>query len=308
VKGKQKGVHILRALWRLRSTKTEVFTRMFDAQVQSTLLYSAEIWGLGKHEKVERAHVFCCKRFLGLDSRTPNHMVYGDLGRYPLSINSCIRVVRYWLKLSKMKLDRLPKQAYVMLLNSAIPGHRNWAESVKQCLCSLGFGFVWLNGSVENENRFLSQFKQRLKDCYHQEWNWKNNSSERYRWYSTFKNGLGLENYLNTLEIKKFRDVFIRFRFGVNSLFTNQRYEVSQDLRARQCPFCAEKEDEEHFLLSCKGYEHLREKYLERHLNMRKKNCAYLMNSADARTTRAVAMYIFYSFKIREQKLYSMQI
>ena len=124
---------------------------------------------------------------MGLDPRTPNHMVYGDLRRFPLTINSSVRTIKYCLKLCCMKLDRLPKQAFLMLLNSSIKPGRNWADCVKLCLCQLGFGYAWLNSGVGNEKRFVALFKQRLKDCHLQEWNAKNISSFRHVWYSSIK-------------------------------------------------------------------------------------------------------------------------
>ena len=57
-----------------------------------------------------------CKRFLGVPVRTPNKMVYGDLGIFPLFINSYISCIKYWFRLLEMGNDRLPKTAYEMLL------------------------------------------------------------------------------------------------------------------------------------------------------------------------------------------------
>ena len=163
-RGKQKGIQVLKTLWNLRCLKTKVFTNMFDAQVQASLLYGAEIWGLRDLGKVEKTHTFLCKKFMGLDRRTPNHMVYGDLGRYPLTINSSVRSIRYWLKLCCMREERLPKQAFLMLLNSCIKSGRSWAERVKLCLFQLGFGFAWLNSGAGDEKHFLLLVKQRLTD------------------------------------------------------------------------------------------------------------------------------------------------
>ena len=62
----------------------ETFFKIFDSKVQSILLYSSEIWGLQKLENIEKKnHLMACKRFLGVPVRTPNKMVYGDLGRFP---------------------------------------------------------------------------------------------------------------------------------------------------------------------------------------------------------------------------------
>jgi len=93
-----------------------VFFRLYDAQVQPSLLYGSELWGLEKRDHIEKAHVFACKRFLNATMKTPNAMCSGELGRYPLYINTTIRAVKYWLRLCRMSVDRLPKQAYLMML------------------------------------------------------------------------------------------------------------------------------------------------------------------------------------------------
>ena len=81
------------------------------------LLYASEVWGTSRLANIETAHLFACKR-LSVSDETPNHMVYGETGRYSLYIDSTISSLRYWFKLSKMPMTRFPKQALIMLKNS----------------------------------------------------------------------------------------------------------------------------------------------------------------------------------------------
>ena len=300
VKGKQKIIHILKAMWILRCLKTNVFFRMLETQVIPTLLYGSEIWGLERQKKIETVHAFACKKFLGLSTKTPNHLVYGDLGRFPLHIYSYTRVIKYWLKLTKMEDVRLPKQAYLMLKNSNTACRQNWVHSVKDLLHNLGFGYVWINGGVVNTNCFLKQVKQRLKDWFMQEWNSLNRTSERYKWYSIFKTSFGLEEYLNNIDIKKFRDVLIRFRFGINVLAVNSMNKNISDLN---CPFCESRDNEKHFLFECKTYSFLRQKYLRQNNfeGDKLRHCKDWMNTNDVRKERALAMYIYYAMKLRTE-------
>ena len=68
--------------------------------MQPVLLYSSEIWGLQKLENIEKIHLKACKRFLRVLIRTTNIMVYGDLARFPLFINSYVSSISigfdYW--------------------------------------------------------------------------------------------------------------------------------------------------------------------------------------------------------------------
>jgi len=304
VRAKQKIVHLLKVMWNLRSLNTAVFFRLFDAQVLPALIYGSELWGLDSHDDVEKAHLFACKRFLNLDNRTPNCLVYGEMGRFPLLVNTTIKAVKYWLKLCKLPANRLPKQAYLMMSRTNLPGRMNWAKTVEECLCKMGFGYVWKNGGNINENGFVQSLKQRLRDCYRQEWHSRIGNSDRFIMYGSFKSVLEAERYLNNVNIKKFRDAFIRFRFGINELRANRRFQKEQD-NENQCPFCTNVvENEEHFLLHCYLYDDIRSKYLKSYVHIAKRTgLAFLIDGRGTQKTRKVAMYIHYAMKRRNEQL-----
>ena len=100
---------------------------------------------------------------------TEDSNVYGDLGRYHLFVNSCIRAVKYWFKLLHMNENRLPKQAYYMQINMDLNGKCCWASRLRDLVCKFGFGFVWLQKSVGNERAFLAILKERFCDDFNQE-------------------------------------------------------------------------------------------------------------------------------------------
>ena len=130
-----------------------------------------------------------------------------------------------------------------------------------------------------------------------QEWSSKNKMSERYNWYSTFKAAFGLEDYLNNIDIKKFRDSLIRFRLSINDLAVNRWDNSTIELK---CPFCNQRDDEEHLLLECEMYNYLRQKYLCRNdQEFNKRLCMSWMKGGDRRRSRALAMFIYYAMKLR---------
>ena len=94
----------------------ETFFKGFNSKIQSVLLYSSEIWGLHRLDSIERVHLMACKRYLGVPIRTPNKMVYGELGRFPLFVASYVRCVKYWFRLLQMEHTR-HNQAYRMLIS-----------------------------------------------------------------------------------------------------------------------------------------------------------------------------------------------
>ena len=67
----------------------EMYFLMYDAQILPILMYGSELWGFQQFAVIEKAHMFACKRFLNVSVQTPNKMIYGDLGRYPVYYICC---------------------------------------------------------------------------------------------------------------------------------------------------------------------------------------------------------------------------
>jgi hypothetical protein len=302
-RAKWKILEIMKTMWRIGSNDYTVFFKLFDAQVKPMLLYASEVWGLTRFNTIESPHLFACKRFLRLHAKTPNTMVYGELGRYPLYIDSTIKAIKYWLKLQEVYLVRFCKQAYVMnrnklMLNLEEKDQHNWAYNVKHCLDIFGFSHVWINGGVGNEKLFLREFKQRMIDCHKQDWNHKICSSERFDVYRSFKTLAHTEKYLFDITLQKFRTVFTKLRMGVININVNNRYNNA----SKNCPFCMIEENELHFLIYCPKYADLRQKYISKYfISLSSIFLKDLLQNENTIITRSVAMYTYYALKRREE-------
>ena len=124
-------VNILKLLWSLGEKSPSISFNLFDVQIQPIPNYGAEVWGLEADLKVvERIHLFALKRFLDVSSRTPNVMVYGETGRYPLFVNIFVKSVKYWLPILEMPDHRFPYKSYKMLLYLQEQNRKTWASSV----------------------------------------------------------------------------------------------------------------------------------------------------------------------------------
>ena len=151
-------------------------------------LCGAEIWGLEIWSSVtDNVHLFGLKRYLGVDRRTPNDLVYGEVGRLPIQINACVCCIRYWLKLMRMEEHRLPLRAYKMLLNLDQSGKLTvWLMFAKLYVQTafLMFGIirvwdVWMH--------LLGNSDKRLTDIRWQAWDDHVNTSDRFSLYRQFK-------------------------------------------------------------------------------------------------------------------------
>ena len=133
------------------------------------------------------------KRYLGVDRRIPNNLVYGEVGRFPIQMNASVRCIRYWLKLTRMEEHRLPLRAYKMLLNLDQRGKTNWVTRVRRTLCANGFSYVWDTQGRGCLSAFVGEFRQRLTDIGWQAWHGHINTSNRFPLYRQFKTSAGVE-------------------------------------------------------------------------------------------------------------------
>ena len=297
LKGKRAVFDICRLYQQLREMSKDIFFKVFDAKVQPILLYSSEIWGTSRLESIEKVHLMACKYFLGVPTRTPNKMIYSELGRYPLYINSFVRSIQYWFKLLQMDHNRLPKQAYLMLFNSDKNGKINWVSNIRNLLSMYGFYYVWLYQGVGSQTAFIKQFKLRLCDTFKQECEETIQNKERYLFYRSFKSNFNQEQYIVDIDIFCFRVALSHFRFGVLPIGSNmQRY--SDEPNAMMCPKCKTKtEDEHHLIFDCPLYDDLRKRFI----NSPPLPVFMLLNTYSLDRYRSLGKYLHYAMLQRKK-------
>ena len=297
----KKALHLLNVAYvKCNEMTQKTFFKIFDAKVQSILLYSAEVWGAHRLDSIEKVHLLACKRYLGTPLKTPNKLVYGELGRYPLFVNSTLRTIRYWLRLLEMDANRLPKQCYQMLHNLAENNKKCWATDIRDILCTTGFQFAWTNQGVGNKRTFLSAFKQRLIDIFIQEWSSTIQERDRYSFYKTFKDNFGQEKYLLNIDVVCFRIAFSQTRLGVLPINNNmQRF--NHNAQERLCPCCGRSvEDEYHLLFICPLYNDLRWKLLN---NFSGLPLSRLLEAKNNNISRQVGKFMCYAIARRQRFL-----
>lgn len=131
LKAKRILISILNKLYKYGQLTRHVYFNIFDTKVTPVLLYGAEIWGTRRQESIETVHNYACKRYMCVKQRASNMAVLGDCGRHPLYIAAAKKCIKYWLKIVKMKENRLVKKCYLMLMNLDEKGQNNWATEIK---------------------------------------------------------------------------------------------------------------------------------------------------------------------------------
>ena len=244
----------------------DTLIHLFDCVVKPILLYGSEIWGYCNIDILERIQRRFLKIILKLNRNTPNNMVYGEVGCYPLSLSVKTRMVTFWHKLVTTKKTKISSILYLFVyrLHCSNDNISKWLLFVKKILDDTGLSFVWQNQGQNMSTEWLKQtLKQNLADQFVQEWYSEVDKSSTCLNYRIFKHELAFEKYINMLPMK-YRIIFMKFRCRnyklpiVTGLYSNT------PLEERICTLCNCNAigDEFHYIFNCTYFNAKRILYL----------------------------------------------
>lgn len=244
----------------------DIMLHLFDSTVVPILLYSCEVWGESDCEIIERLHRQFCKHILYLKDSTPNCMIYGETGRFPLALTVKQRTVKYWAKIiTNTNAESLVVKTYNILFRLYSEGEylSPWLEGVKNILCENGFGNIWYNQAFPSIEWLSEALKTRLQDQFKQEWNGSVQTMPKCATYKLFKGDWGQPKYLLILP-RQLRIPLSKFRTSNHKLAIERGRYNNIVRHERKCNLCTENKlgDEFHFLLECPSLNELRQKYL----------------------------------------------
>ena len=238
---------------------------LFDKIVVPILLYGCEVWGIGKNDDIERVHLKFCKLLLRLKTSTPNFMVYGELGRYPLDICIKSRILSYWTKLLNGKQSKLSTILYKMSFSKTQGNYPSkWMKYVKNILDTSGYSNFWNSQQVPNFNWFLKSIRLRLIDQFKQHWKSEVDTSPKGISYRLFKDEINFENYLKFLQDRDLY-VFCKFRTQNHKLPIEIGRWQNIERNERLCNLCRNViGDEFHYILECSSLIEERKNHISR--------------------------------------------
>jgi hypothetical protein len=120
----QRSLHFIYKTIRSGSIPVDLQLKLFDSMIEPILLYGSEVWGYENLKLLEQIHFKFCKRILKVRNTTPNFIVYGELGRFPLEIRVKLRMISYWCKLVNNE-TKLSSSLYRLMLCLKNQGQNN---------------------------------------------------------------------------------------------------------------------------------------------------------------------------------------
>jgi hypothetical protein len=295
---------------------------LFDHMVKPVILYGSEIWtptlfGIRNNKKVtnetieslyqtqkpriEMVYQKYCKRLLGLPQHTDNLVPYGELGTFPLYIESID-----WHEIEFKSRNPLLLDAYSCQQHLQGKSVFTWLGFVTNIKRS----FTKDSSSQAPNLTTINKIKHTLKEQFARYWMnslWtdsktKSEHGRKLRTYRLFKIEFGREYYLQIISNPKWRIALTRFRASAHRLMIEIGRRTKTELNKRLCPKCAmgSIEDEEHFLMTCPAYQIERNKLMSvvqkksplfNHLDVKDRFC-WIVSNNDHDTLIALAEFV----------------
>lgn len=211
---------------------------------------------------------------------------------------------------------RYPKQCYNMLRSLSDSGKINWASKVRSLLYKYGFGYVWEANTVGDGLHFVNIFRQRIKDCFEQQWHSDIEDSPKALHYKYFKLILEVEYYLSIDLPFLYRKILANFRCSGHCLMIEKGRHQNIERNLRFCQICLQRnvyvvEDEFHFFFVCPAYEEIRKLYFKPQWNrgIITTNKFYsIMSSQEKLSILSVCKFLVSAFSYRKELLQQLEI
>ena len=124
---------------------TDIMLKLFDSCVAPILLYGCEVWGYENTDIIEKVHTKFCKFIFCVSTFSHNMPIYGELGRYPLSITIKQRMICYWTRILKSNQHKLNKVMYDILYNLHCKDIHSsgWIKCINTIFQNNGMSYIW---------------------------------------------------------------------------------------------------------------------------------------------------------------------
>ena len=236
----------------------DILFNLFDALVIPILLYGSEVWGYENLAKICVFYKKFIKNALRLNLQTPDCMVFGETGRYPISYYVNQKIINFWHKIATSKYSKLSNIFYRLIRSMHDRGemHSPWLAHIKRVLCECGMANVWSNPNDINSNWLKNAIKLRLSDMFKQDWHSRMYDMSSCLNYRLFKFDHKFENYLNILDPFN-RISFSRYRCGNSKIPVVLGRYTNKSIDECLCQLCNNTDigDEYHYIMICKFFE-----------------------------------------------------
>ena len=247
-----KAMHLLNMRISNLNLPVDLQLKLLDNTVLPILIYASEVWGYENCEILERIHNQFLRSIIKARTSTPMHMIYGELGRYPLEITIKCRMISFWSRIVSGKPNKLSYILYQKLLSTKILKSK-WVQKIKETIQNCGRSDIWRN--PQESSNVAVQIKRNLIDQFKQNWASSLEDSSNGFNYSLFKEMPNFENNFVNLP-KSMYIIFAKFRTANHRFPCEIGRHNDTELAERKGTLCDRNliGDEMHYLLECQFF------------------------------------------------------
>ena len=275
VKQAKKAAFSLKSKIKALQLSVDLQIELFDKTVVPVLLYGCEVWGCADIKQIEVYYRKILKQVLNVKNYTPNCMVYGESGTYPLDGLIKSKMCAYWCRLLTGSRHKISYLLYKIIrchhYDQDKEFQSKWIEKLESIFNETGMANLWLNEMDGFNTEYIKcALKLRLNDIRRQKLESEIQENSMCSNYRIFKTNLGIEEYLMKLDYNE-RINLCKFRSRNHNLpITNTRFFEDKEAN-RHLTFCTKCNknkvgDEMHYLLECSFFEEERLKFLNRRI------------------------------------------
>lgn len=309
----------LKAVFSLKSrildfdlAKVKLKLKLFDTLIKPIITYGSEIWISDFTEKelksdnlpFEKTHNRFCKYILGVHKKSSNFASKCELGRTPILCYINTLAFKYYLRIKQLPSTRILKEAFEVDQGLNLEGKKSWYSFIVNSAKKMNISLVNLSEKGIT-NRINNYYKKSVID---QLEFLKTHNDSKLNTFANLYQKFELQQYLDFNLPKSISSHLTKLRISAHSLLIEKgRYSRPKTPRnQRLCTNCNEVEDEQHFLLFCKKYDHLRTtlfSHLNHPMNIIKppndelsSNFIELLNPKTIQDTKHISNFIQSSF------------
>ena len=270
----------------------KIAKHLFNSLIKPILLYGAEVWGVslvnfGKVFKletgnskryfkndIESVHLKWLKYILGVNKRSSSIAVLAEVGEYPLIVDVCRQLAKYWLRMKEIDRNSLLYLCYQMNEQMIQNESVCWLENVHTLLklCKIRTEENDIDVCLNPENISLNtkvfgeEVVSQLRSTFDNQFtidisndNINGDGGNKLRTYRRFKKGIQEENYLTIVKSFKLRKNICRLRISSHNLAIEtgrHRRPIKIAPHLRFCTDChaGQVGDEEHIIMNCQKF------------------------------------------------------
>ena len=191
--------------------------KLFDHTVLPILTYGSEVFGFENIDILERIHSIFLRKITNSKKSTPLSFLYGELGRYPISLVIETRMISFWNRLITSKHEKFSLKIYKYMVSQTQSTFK-WPNKIKEILLSVGRPDLWENQFQIQQTNVHKTVKRILIDQYKQEWHEQLQLSNKGKIYNSFKAIHEFESYLKTLPKQEYLPLSIHIGISRYSL------------------------------------------------------------------------------------------